>query len=622
MLNLPESLLLTILSFSEIQDREEFVRVSSDAFSLWKKIRWIDISLSTFLYGSLESQKVIISWVCNSYSQLGLNLWISLSDPGALENARDEIFRAYFEENEETKDGKGKLTRNDENLYDMVITNWPFETLESLVISSVDVLPIFEHSKLKKVSWLRITCNVNDNYDRIRELFEYFRMKNASHALDLKYLTIESNHWKDDVLWTTEVASLPAIPGIITLRFVSIRISNFDCFTKFPHLNELELTECDICCDIDCLDSIDTLKLFDCSFSVGNISGLNHNRKIVISGCEGVRDFSKSFKYTKYIQLDTCGVDVTVDLGYYEHAVHFSLTDGSRGTSGMKFILPERLNPQLKKLYLDHVASFTGPLPPNNIREIVLLNCVEAKTFRGMDNIPFIELSRRAAPIEDLAQCNKRIKRLIDVNARCLQDDYNSLSFCESLCIHQRINLRELHLPNLKELHLQHCRDIGDIFKNSEKDLRELRSLHIIDCTFAPASDKIYFPNLEVLEADRSFFMENAIISPKLQKVIVKEREVASYVPLDLPLKNPQVQPRPKPSRAHTILRRLTEDSKDENGKHNHLDFDWWMMTKSYPLICWGTLGLLLLVLCQFWRVLKIGTTWKEFDEIRTFILA
>eukprot|EP01040_Poterioochromonas_malhamensis_P011644 gene11644-12705_t len=565
MLNLPESLLLTILSFSEIQDREEFVRVSSDAFSLWKKIRWIDVSLSTFLYGSLESQKVIISWVHNPYNQLGLNLWISLSDPGALENARDEILRAYFEENEETKDGKGKLTRNDENLYDMVLANWSFETLESLVLSSVDVLPIFENSKLKKVSWLRITCNVSDNYDRIRELFEYFRMKNTSHALDLKYLTIESEHWKEDVLWTTEVASLPAIPGIITLRFVSIRITNVDCFTKFPHLNELELTECDVCCDINCLD---------------------------------------------------------IDLGYYEHAVHFSLTDGSRGTSAMKFILPERLNSQLKKLYLDHVASFTGPLPPNNIREIVLLNCVKVNTFGGMDNIPFIELSRRYATIVELNQRNKRIKRLIDVNSRWLQDDYNSLSFCESLCIHQRINLRELHLPNLKELHLQHCRDIGDIFKNSEKDLRELRSLHIIDCTFAPASDKIYFPNLEVLEADRSFFMENAIISPKLQKVIVKEREVASYVPLDLPLKNPQVQPRPKPSRAHTILRRLTEDSKDENGKHNHLDFDWWMMTKSYPLICWGTLGLLLLVLCQFWRVLKIGTTWKEFDEILTFILA
>lgn len=609
MLNLPESLLRTILSFSEVQDREEFVRVSSNAFSLWKKIRWIDISLSTFVFGSLTSQKLIISWVHNPYSQLGLNLWSSLSDPRALKNARDEIQRAYFEENEETKDGKGKLTRNDENLYDMVIANWPFETLESLVISSVDVLPIFEHSKLKKVSWLRITCNVDDNYDRIRELFEYFRMKNISHALDLKYLIIEIDHWQEDILFRTGVDTLPAIPGVIALRFISIKLTNVDCFTKFPHLNELEFTECDICCDINCLDNIDTLKLFDCSLSVGNISGLNHNRKIVISDCEGVKDFSKSFKYTKYIELYTCGVDVTVDLGYYEHTVHFSLIDGSRGSSGMKFILPERVNPQLKKLYLDHVASFTGPLPPNNIREIILLNCVKVKTFRGMDNIPFIELSRRYVPIEELNQRNKKIKRLIDVNSRWLQDDYNCLSFCESLCIHQRINLRELHLPNLRELHLQHCRDIGDIFKNCEKDLRELRSLRIIDCTFAPALGEIYFLNLEVLEADRSFFMENTIISPKLQKVIVKEREVAPFVPLDLPLKDPQVQPRPKPSRAHTILRRSTEDLKDKNGKHNHLGFDWWIMTKFYPLISWGTLGLLFLILGQFWRVLlKIGT--------------
>lgn len=47
----------------------------------------------------------------NPYNQLSLNLDTEFSNQEELENARDEIQKAYYEENEETKDGKGKLTK-------------------------------------------------------------------------------------------------------------------------------------------------------------------------------------------------------------------------------------------------------------------------------------------------------------------------------------------------------------------------------------------------------------------------------------------------------------------------------------------------------------------------------
>lgn len=178
-----------ILSFCDVITQEDFVRISSSTLCLWKKTRWISMDRRTFLRSSIKYQKEIISRVHNPYYQLSLNLDTDFCDQEELENARDEIQKAYYEENEETKDGKGKLIRNDENLYDMVIANWSFESLNILIISLEDVFPIFESSKLKKCRYLQMTCNAHDDdYDRIRTIFEYFRIKNVSDELELKDL--------------------------------------------------------------------------------------------------------------------------------------------------------------------------------------------------------------------------------------------------------------------------------------------------------------------------------------------------------------------------------------------------------------------------------------------------
>eukprot|EP01040_Poterioochromonas_malhamensis_P008471 gene8471-9166_t len=565
MLRLPETILLTILSFCDVISQEDFVRVSSSTLCLWKKIRWVSMDRRTFLRSSIKYQKEIISRVHNPYNQLSLNLDIDFSDQEELENARDEIQKAYYEENEETKDGKGKLTRNDENLYDMVIANWSFESLNILIVSLEDVFPIFEYSKLKKLNLLQVTCNAyDDDYDRIRTIFEYLRIKNVSDEFELKHFIMDcdDDRWNEDgeenlIKQKITLDTLPSIPGIIELDFSSFVIITVDSLLKFQQLKELTLSACDISCDINCLDSIDILKLFRCSLNVGNISGLNHNRRIIISNCTGVKDFSKSFKYTKYFQLDICEVDSLVDLGYYQHAERFLLTNETRGQSGIKFLLPERLSPTLKFLLLNKVESFTGPIPPNNIREIHLFDCRGVKTYQGMENIPFIELNRCPASIVELAQLNGKTIRLKDINPR-VHDDYNSLVFIRSLHIQKATILKEIQLPQLKELYLRDCFICVNIFENSQNTLQELRSLHLIDCTFTP-SGEMNFPNLEILEADRSFFKKNIIICPNLQKVIVTEKDLKPFVPLDVPLPNPQIQYRPTKLRSTTILRRLTE---------------------------------------------------------------
>lgn len=565
MLRLPETILLTILSFCDVITQEDFVRISSSTLCLWKKTRWISMDRRTFLRSSIKYQKEIISRVHNPYYQLSLNLDTDFCDQEELENARDEIQKAYYEENEETKDGKGKLIRNDENLYDMVIANWSFESLNILIISLEDVFPIFESSKLKKCRYLQMTCNAHDDdYDRIRTIFEYFRIKNVSDELELKDLIIDcdDDNWNEDeeentVQQKITLDALPSIPGIVELDFTSFVITNVDSFLTFPNLKELTLSACDISCDINCLDRIDTLKLIRCSFGIGNISGLNYNRSIVITYCTGVKDFSKSFKYTKYIQITTCEHDSIVDLGYYQNAVRVLLIDEAKKPSGIRFLLPERLSPTLKSLLLEKFETFTGPLPPNNLREIRLLDCRGLKTYEGMENISFLELIRCPASIVEIAQLNGKTIRLKDINPRG-HDDYNSLVFIQSLHIQKATIVKEIQLPQLKELYLQGCFICVNIFKNSEIILQELRSLHLIDCTFTPSSE-MNFPNLEILEADRSFFKKNIIICPNLQKVIVTEKDLKPFVPLDVPLPNPQIQYRPTKLRSQTILRRLTE---------------------------------------------------------------
>ena len=104
-LRLPEPLLLAILDFSVTLDQIEFVRVSSSALYLWRKIRRIEMEATSFLRSSIQYQKEIISRVHNPYNQLVLMLDTRLSDEEELESARDEIQRAYNEENnEKTKD--------------------------------------------------------------------------------------------------------------------------------------------------------------------------------------------------------------------------------------------------------------------------------------------------------------------------------------------------------------------------------------------------------------------------------------------------------------------------------------------------------------------------------------
>eukprot|EP01040_Poterioochromonas_malhamensis_P014984 gene14984-16685_t len=547
-LRLPEPLLLAILDFSF--DQVEFVRVSSSALYLWRKIRRIEMDATSFLRSSIQYQKEIISQVHNPYNQLVLMFDKRLSNEEELQSARDEIQRAYNEENnEKTKDTDIlRMGNENENLYNMVISNWSFESAYYLSIGSKDVFPIFGNSKLKKINWLHVTCNDSDNSDSIQKIFQYFRMKNSFDELELKHLYVFQNRVEPKMT----LDPLPSIPGLEELGLNSFVIAKVDFVLKFPHLTELDITDCDISCDINCFDNIDTLKLFSCSLQVGDISGLNHNRKIVISGCEGVRDFSKSFKYSEYIQINSCEVDAIVDLRNYQNVIHLLLTDELK-SSRMKFLLPERLSPRLKKMYLNNVKAFAGPLPPNNIRQILLDNCSGLKTFQGMENIPFIELDRCPISVHELGKLNANTKRLKDINP--ISENYDSLTFCESLFIRKAVLMKPIQLPQLKELFLQDCQVFMSIFENSEFNLRELRTLRLVHCTFI-SSGEIHLPNLEVLEADRSFFTsKNIIICPNLQKVIVQEKDSGPFIWFDVPLQNPQLQYRPLRSYHHTILR-------------------------------------------------------------------
>eukprot|EP01040_Poterioochromonas_malhamensis_P016741 gene16741-19082_t len=540
-LRLPEPLLLAILDFSDTFDQVEFVRVSSSTLHLWRKIRRIEMDVSSFLRSSIQYQKEIISQLHNPYNQLVLMFDTRLSNEEELQSARDEIQRAYNEENknEKTKDTDILLMGNEnesesENLYNMVISNWSFELVDYLSIGSKDVFPIFGSSKLKKINWLHVTCNDSDNSDSIRKIFEYFRKRNSFDELELKHLYIQYEEEKldDEFVFQNRVKPkmtldpLPSIPGLEELGLYSFVVAKVDFLVKFTHLTELYIQDCDISCDINCFDNIDTLKLFNCSLQVGDISGLNHNRKITISRCKGVKDFSKSFKYSEYIQINSCEVDAIVDLRNYQNVIHLLLSDELK-SSRMKFLLPESVNPWLKKIYLNNVKAFAGPLPPNNIRKIFLYNCSGLKTFLGMESIPFIELDRCPISVRELAKLNANTKQLKDINP-ILIENYDSLTFCESLFIRKAVLMEQIQLLQLKELSLQDCQVYTNIFESGHY-LQQLRSLQIINCTFI-SSGEIHLPSLEVLEADRSFLTSNKIICPNLQKMIVQEKDAGPFI--------------------------------------------------------------------------------------------
>ncbi len=105
-------------------------------------------------------------------------------------------------------------------------------------------------------------------------------------------------------------STLTDLPVIQCLQSLSIIGADLQIdglhIPAYSNLRTLVVTNCPDIDDVSCLDRIHELHLIQCS-GIRDISCLNNNYKIVIIRCNNIIDYSKSFRYSKIVDISYVG---------------------------------------------------------------------------------------------------------------------------------------------------------------------------------------------------------------------------------------------------------------------------------------------------------------------------
>ncbi len=233
--------------------------------------------------------------------------------------------------------------------------------LNSLRINIKDFLQVFP--KIRKLQRLWLTCREMGNED-IED--------GVPHIPGLQKLTLDRySH-----------SSLP----LMSLRKDDIPLSHR---LDLRSLRYLMLHSCPYISDVSCLGHVYELRLIDCS-SVVDISSLNHNEIIVIGACP-VRDYSKSFRYSRVIDISLMGSSVVkgIHLNNLEAvqslAIDFDLT--CIDPLSYTYILPASLSCLTLK---NMICSFVAP-PNHGLKKIIFSDCYDI-SLQNIQNISFLKI--------------------------------------------------------------------------------------------------------------------------------------------------------------------------------------------------------------------------------------
>ncbi len=178
------------------------------------------------------------------------------------------------------------------------------------------------------------------------------------------------------------LTNLPLLSSLESLILVRVNIDS-PIILNIPSyrcLRYLKLSSVSIE-DVSSLDRIYELYLEYCNH-IRDISCLNHNHKIVISDCESIVDYSKSFRYSKII-------DISCPLGFTQEATEgFDLSKAVEAReiyvrggdcNNKQLLLPHCLSLRVVQAWL-LPRSFALP-SEHLIQEVIVRNCPAFQSF-------------------------------------------------------------------------------------------------------------------------------------------------------------------------------------------------------------------------------------------------
>eukprot|EP01040_Poterioochromonas_malhamensis_P012845 gene12845-14074_t len=526
--NLPESILVEqLLSLLSIDDQKEIVHLNKYFLTLVPRIQQLEIKNLSKILKDTSFRENLVKRIHNPYNQLRLNLNLTdLQDLGKQKLIHD----LYLLEH---PDVEPFSIKRDENLIYMILDILKLDSLNALQISLQEVLHLLEFKILKKVRKLEIWCSdiEEDNDINILSLCQLLSKKNQSGDLQLTELYIHAPLLNG--LNFKLLNFLPTIPGLQLLGLTNFKIQDVECYTKFPNLLYLRFYHCDILCNIHPLDSLYGLTFSRCN-KISNFQGLNNNHKIVIQNCPNVFQFSNIFQNSIDILIQMDIYNIEIDLNTFHKVQKLRLLQSP--TLNQLTSLPRLLPESLMHLEIFGNNSFTGPLPRNKLKTVIISQCSYFATVEGMEKISEIHLHHlpRLQSIEQIGQWN----RFIDINTCSLITDFSSLQGCKKIIIKNCTILKPFTLDNVEELTLS--LSFVTTFIGLPNQLIYLQAsenlfLYLIGNNPMKRGNKkqrLIFPKLEVLEFEgldgKSFDQSDLSPFPSIQKLIQHRKRLDS----------------------------------------------------------------------------------------------
>jgi len=187
--------------------------------------------------------------------------------------------------------------------------------------------------------------------------------------------------------------------------------------------------------DVSSLDGIHVLHLLYCN-KIQDISCLNRNYKTVIDECNGITDYSNSFRYSKIIiiccpskgrgeSIKSCDLSNALEA----QKIYFNGNDCNK-----PLVLPQSSNLRFVQVSSNLQCPFTLP-SEHNIRELIVRDCHDFTSLLKFDRIYVVRLINLdyLSSLQGLGSGN----RIVEVVNCPLVSDFSILRHCDKVTIRE-----------------------------------------------------------------------------------------------------------------------------------------------------------------------------------------
>lgn len=368
--------------------------------------------------------------------------------------------------------------------------------------------------------FLRINANVSTFSSMLSEIRSFYWLRDFSNTSQAMLTLINSTRIEvknlelHDVTGIIRFDVIPSLESLYLRGGNRLKIETLN-LPAYPLLRLLKLSSCSSVKDVSCLDGIHSLELHHCH-NITDISPLNNNYRVIIFNCDGITSYSRSFRFTRHVQVVEVLSDGIISLDNCFHLRSLSLSS----RMGIDLWNLRNIWECLLVLLIRSAANLTV-LPPNRLRKVSIIKCDNFTCLENMDHIQSIHLDHlnHIKTLTGLGPKNqtitlKSMNGLKDI--RALNEAQSvTISDCPLLFNSNRLNC----LTSVKELHLsQRLITPASNFLLSLNDLHSLINLNVLDLWFHfglfPAeNEKLRFHILQTFKTVEQIYLHGNFIN-------------------------------------------------------------------------------------------------------------